>query len=480
MRKKILFIDTNVLIQCRALNELHWNEISNGADILLLIPRAVQKEIDRLKHDGNSRRAKRSRKATTLMREIIESNNDCITIRKEKPCVEISFPQRKETQDDVVDFLDRNKPDDSIIADTLSYAKNNPDDEVALLTHDTNPISTAKECSLQFVIVPDDWLLPIEPDDRDKKINKLKYRVTELQNKLPEINVEMQIGQQKTKNAKNIEIKLYKEFSDKILGSLVRETGEKYPIAVEFGNEKQKSELTDSKLKSLLSIEKREFVPAKPDEIQRYAEIEYPKWLDQVKRFFQKLPEKLFCPYVQVDLILKNKGIVPAESLQIEFVTCGKITFEINDKADVKEMPKLLEPPKPPEGKWVSKNIVYAENIKTIMKHSESLLTKSLISKPRDKNSFYFKSFRNSFLNKHLLECKEFMHKSAPETFLLTIYIPIEDKPEKVVIKGVVWAKNMPEPYTFNFTPEIIYKEVEAIDIAKKIINDALYKKQDR
>lgn len=50
---KTLFLDTNLFIQCREIT-LPWNEIVRDDSILLLIPRTVQEEIDRNKHNGNT------------------------------------------------------------------------------------------------------------------------------------------------------------------------------------------------------------------------------------------------------------------------------------------------------------------------------------------------------------------------------------------------------------------------------------------
>jgi hypothetical protein len=64
---KVLFLDSNLFLQCRELHELPWNEIApDEKEILLAISRPVQREIDKLKHDGNDRRAKRARKANSL------------------------------------------------------------------------------------------------------------------------------------------------------------------------------------------------------------------------------------------------------------------------------------------------------------------------------------------------------------------------------------------------------------------------------
>jgi len=69
---KVIFLDTNIFIQCREIEQLPWGELfEKEKHIILVIPRTVLEEIDRFKQEGNSRRAKRARKANSF----IESNS---------------------------------------------------------------------------------------------------------------------------------------------------------------------------------------------------------------------------------------------------------------------------------------------------------------------------------------------------------------------------------------------------------------------
>ncbi len=109
---KVLFTDTNLFLQCKPIKQLPWEEITED-NILLLIPRAVQDEIDNLKQSGNSRKAKRARIATSLFRQILEVNN--IIIRQDKPHVEISFSPPV-NQDNLSDYsLNLSRIDDQIV-----------------------------------------------------------------------------------------------------------------------------------------------------------------------------------------------------------------------------------------------------------------------------------------------------------------------------------------------------------------------------
>ena len=157
---RVLFLDTNVFLQCRDLAELPWQEITGDEKLLLLVARPVQEEIDRLKQDGNSRRTKRARAANSLFRKILSSQNSKVTIRTALPLVEIAFSPLASIQESGCKLLDLTRADDRIIAEALHYRSENPADNVAILTHDTQPMLTAKHCGLVYIPVPNNWLLP--------------------------------------------------------------------------------------------------------------------------------------------------------------------------------------------------------------------------------------------------------------------------------------------------------------------------------
>src|SRR5260221_7173731 len=77
---KILFPDTNIFLQCKALNELQWSDAIDADEIELLIGAPVQDEIDRLKNDGNQRRARRARDTNRLFRDVLASTDESLLV----------------------------------------------------------------------------------------------------------------------------------------------------------------------------------------------------------------------------------------------------------------------------------------------------------------------------------------------------------------------------------------------------------------
>lgn len=87
----VIFPDSNVLLQCEPLNDLPWHEITTEPDVLPLIAREVQREMDRLTGDGNRRRARHARAATSLFRKILDTSPRRLVLKDGPPRVEVAL-----------------------------------------------------------------------------------------------------------------------------------------------------------------------------------------------------------------------------------------------------------------------------------------------------------------------------------------------------------------------------------------------------
>src|SRR5262245_61513282 len=84
-----LFPDTNLFIQCKTRAELDWSAWKDYDELRLIVSKPVLREIDHLKKKGNDRIGKRSRSASSMFREIIDSGQDHKLVRPSNPCVKL-------------------------------------------------------------------------------------------------------------------------------------------------------------------------------------------------------------------------------------------------------------------------------------------------------------------------------------------------------------------------------------------------------
>lgn len=495
---KVLFLDTNIFLQCRELKQLPWEEIAEGENLLLLIPRPVQEEIDKLKQDGNSRRAQRSRKASSFMRALVLSENSIALIRDADPKIEVTFTPLLDPKRRLVPILDLTKTDDRIIEEVIAYSEEHPDVDVALLTHDTNPLLTAKRCGLKYIVIPDNWLLAPEPDPRDKKVTELERKIQQLEKSVPMINVSAHDENGNVISLLTSSLSRYRAITDEELEQVMAQVKAKYPIISAFDESREYDKQIgknsfDVALRSV-GIE-RVYVPPRKEEIQEYKEVLYPKWLKGVETFIQSLPSifEARTRHFEVDIVITNTGSRPAENVLVKIAAQGGLLLSsIPDNEQTPESLYFPSPPSAPKGKWVQRNIGFGamlDNLNTIYGLSNGLPTRSInrdflntlprsfVPEPKDRHAFYWKPRRPSDDTTFwTFECAEFRHQIEPEVFHLRITIP-----ETTITSGALschlTASNLPTPASFTLPIKIEYVEKDVLEwVSKHVKPDEIVK----
>ena len=358
---KTLFLDTNVLMQCRKLDQLPWHEVSNDENIFLLISRPVQEEIDRMKHQGNARRGQRSRAATTFIRNMLLSESSETVIRASGPHVEVGFAPPISLKENPSPFLDLSRTDDRIIAEAICYRDQHPEEDVALLTHDTQPMVTSKYCGLAFIMVPDTWLLPPEPNERDKKIAELEGKLQKFEKNFPVIKVAFNDASGNPLHTASLNVQWYPKLSEQEIEGLVRLVVSHHPIATDFARPTPRiNQIKLACLDTLMPLGvQRRYKPPTEEEIRKYTLELYPEWVENVKNFFKSLPSQLESPTweYQFSVSINNDGYSPAENVLVEFtISGGLLLMPINDEDKSAEASPLVlpKPPSPSQGEMGS------------------------------------------------------------------------------------------------------------------------------
>jgi hypothetical protein len=138
----ILFPDTNVFLQCRALHEVPWGDVTQVQEIELLVGSPVQNEIDRLKGDGNARRARRAKDTNSLFRSALQSTEELLTLRESAPKVTLRFAPLLPPKRESAEALDLTRPDDQLIDEVMHFRRNDP--SAQLLSGDTGLLLRAR------------------------------------------------------------------------------------------------------------------------------------------------------------------------------------------------------------------------------------------------------------------------------------------------------------------------------------------------
>jgi predicted ribonuclease YlaK len=109
-----LFPDTNVLVQCRPLDQIDWSGWKDFDEVHLVISRPVQAEIDDQKNKGGDRLAKRARAASSKIRDLITGDGPLL-VRPTGPSVKMFLDPLLRPSRELADVLDYSRADDELV-----------------------------------------------------------------------------------------------------------------------------------------------------------------------------------------------------------------------------------------------------------------------------------------------------------------------------------------------------------------------------
>jgi hypothetical protein len=468
---KVLFPDTNLFLQCKPIEQLPWEEIS-GDDILVLISRPLQAEIDELKQSGSSRKAQRARTATSLFRRILKGDN--IVMKEDKPHVAIAFSPHV-NQDNFGDYnLNPSRPDDQIAFEALIYRENHEERDVALLTHDTGIAVTAKSVGLPYVIIPDEWLLPPETDSRDKRIKELELRVKELEKTHPQIEIKCLDTDHKAIDSLSVKLPKYWPITESQIRSIMETIRTRFPLTTDSNNQ------TNALPSYITDLGIAEFTRPSKQRIDKYTNEDYPKWLEEIERILTTLNTKLDLKFrnARFFISISNIGNVPAENATFDFILHkGLLIPPPSEFVDDKEAPQniSLALPNPPAAPKARRSTAGISSFPFSQLPSAGVSSRPFIKldKERDRHSFYWKPNRPiKMTDKWTLECDEFRHQMPAKTFEVLVHFSPEFIDRKAALAVIVGAKNLPKPIKSVFTIEIEHITKDASECAYSLIDD--------
>lgn len=457
------------------MEELDWSLVAPESNLSLIVPRAVQEEIDRLKSDGNGRRAKRARNANSILRSVVLSEAEQLVIR-EKPLevvLTISPPLPTALQSSGVVHLDPQRPDDAVMIELLNYRETFQDKDAGLLTHDTVPLMTAKRLNIPFVLVPDEWLLKPEPSTEEKKIRELQTQIAAYENSLPKIRF---LTPDLPKAAIAKTVVAYPPLTEAELDTLMGLVQGQYPMQKASMQEPKEDRPAWQRANFMHSLGK--FVPPSEAEIKKYEEEEYPEWLLRVRAKIVSMSERIAAEAAAFTLPfeIENFGNAPAVSLYVRIdVSEGLLILPPGDDDDEEDNGEGKSdswdvfplPPNVPSGSYKSP-LLWQRDFGGI--NDYSFLNRPLpmiyTAKPTSADEFLWKNARpKTAQSRWEFTCESFRHKTDPEVFELVIS-SLHSKPTGGAMVCRVAANNLIDNVELTIPIKLTY---ETADTFKQI-----------
>ncbi|MDP9606939.1 UNVERIFIED_ORG: hypothetical protein J2W38_006759 [Variovorax paradoxus] len=470
---KCFFVDTNLFLQCRPLNELPWGDVSDGEDVRLVVPRTAQVEIDNFKSDGKGRRSQRARTVSATFRDIIRSPDLELVVRAANPRVTMTLavPQRSEKSQEETG-LDPARPDNAILLQLLSYLTNRLNDEhVAVLTQDVNLLLSARTAGIPFTEIPDAWLMPPEPDERDKKIKALEEELKLRSLAAPVIAIE---GGNAGASPLTISLKRYKPLTEQELLHLLFLAESAFPKErkpVSFGP----GRVALPTLKSLQTG----LLPPLPEDISRYQDVVYPEWLARMKEGLMELAHRLNEETVSLthEFTISNTGSVPAEHVVVRIAAPqGFLITDVPKSTDEDPMRRALSllpvPPARPASRLFGPYARALGRIDATRDLLSPIVDSIALSSRRDRNRFYRKTSRSTEGDMvKELECDEFRHQVEAKSFGFALTVADLDMPPTGgTVTFEVSARNLVRPAKAHATLRVETVDASTAGEAQRLI----------
>lgn len=457
----LLFPDTNFFLHCKDASSLNWVDITRDLHIKLMVCRTIQRELDRLKQDGNPRRSKKARDMATTFRDLIRQPSRTSVILDANPRVELSLSPSLDPARVRPANLDPNHADDRFIEEVLSLSTIHPDSSIAVLTDDTHVMLTATEHGLTYIAMPDAWRLPNPPDERDKTILDLRRQIDELQSSHPRVEVKARDSEGIALQQLHLRPAKFEPLSPDQLSRLTTRLKQDYPEeCLELpAPEGQRTAPYDGITGHLFPDTDDGFPLALKTTTRRQLELGrritayksgYMEWIKSCRHHLSILHRTLetLTNTKTLSFVLENNGSRPAEGLIVTFATHGGFTLtksaKKGDTQNEKENNSRLPlPPEPPS--------LEGRELEVPMSHvwprtDAAFQIGSYIGREvHDPYAFYCNHRDDGVIE---YSCDEFRHKEEPEVFYFDLsFQPNEIKPSGV-IEIRVSARNIPTPTT--------------------------------
>ena len=433
---QFLFVDSNLFLQCRPLQDLDWDRLVGREEVTLLVPSAVLAELDKHKSDGNSRRAQRARRALQLLDSLLEAPDDTVIVRTIPTKVIAQFAP--EVSGDA-----GASNDDSILFEVAEMTRARGTQAVGLVTHDTNLKVKAKRKGLRFFPVPNEWLLAPEPDERDKRVRQLEEEVALLKRQAPIIEITLD-GDQEIE----IVVPVYEPLTPGTVERLVEAMTAKFPMKTDF------SLTSTERLLSAGGIGMFGLHPPADWEIAKYQNEKYPEWEQSLRRQLERLHSNLRVRDATADirLLLANNGTVPGEHVHVA-IRVSEGFLNVDPEYYDKLMKRLLTrptAPSPPQPHQTSLDSF--GNLRALSGYTPPYQFERPVRPKRDK--FYLKAGKGVDIE-WVWECENMRHGVPPEEFPFKVGMNAQSQPSGGLMVIEVSAENLPKAAVNQFRIKI-------------------------
>lgn len=291
----VAFIDSNIALECSAVDGLPWKEISTSGPILVLVVPTVMQEVDSKKY--HARLADHARRFNRTLRPLLEGKATVLVRESPAPRVEIALADCTSVDWGQFPDLDREEPDARVVAQALSAQGPSPESRV-VVSQDIRPLDLARRHGLKIHQVSETWLRPKEVSEAERRAANFQRQLDAMKDREPKLSLHL------SKSQPSVDV-----YRVKTLSPDERRAIQETIIRLSPMPEKRHSGLS-----SIM------------DDYDHTLDKRYTKWeRSKVPGFVRDYERKIELNYGQLEIRfqIENTGQVPAESLLIRLTASG-------------------------------------------------------------------------------------------------------------------------------------------------------------
>lgn len=335
-----IFIDTNILIQCKPLESVDWSTFGKTNRVDVIVSRPIQTEIDAQKSKGSGRVSKKARAAASLFKEALKNPDNMVILKGSDPEIRLILKLELHFEPSISPTLRQGYADDELVGIALKYQQDNTELDVYVMSDDSGPHSSSKSVGMKFLPVPEEWLLEPESDENDKRLNFALSELSRYKNSEPQISLHLEHDSTTLVANSTIFPKLTPEQFDSILTRLK----DKFPEKTSWGDKPPSQYYRPSSLDIIAQ-------DARKRKREQYSK-EYAAWLTKSIERLNTIHTKITNLKIEYapSIVLKNVGSRFAEKVFINFKTQGNFELmTIGNRENGKTPAPLPRAPRPPE-----------------------------------------------------------------------------------------------------------------------------------
>jgi hypothetical protein len=414
-----LFVDTNGFLHLRDLKDLPWHVLfPKAARIDIMIASCVIEELDDFKTGNNGRKRDRARLALKLIEDASKADDLSLILRLDPIEIRIVIASGPPVDWSQMPKLDPAKPDDQLVAEAVACGNG-----AAVFSHDSGPRIRARIANIEALEPPDDWFLPAEKTDDQRKVSQLERDLERALSTVPRIIVAVDSMKQET-GCVDLYVPILPQIEQHVVEYLANAYFAEHPSLRLSAASRDVFGIAAIRMSDSYS----------EHDVSNY-HSKYAKFRENVRSYFANLHKIVArtAYAAPIKYIVKNDSGVAARGLRIDAQLSGE-AFLLADAEDAR-LGSLI-PPSPPE------------RPKTVRDRLTSQIGDfsnfNSINKPRDPTKFFWFERPEHGAIRSALQCEDYR---ATRVWEDEIWIWVQDQlPFWGNISLHISATNLPTP----------------------------------